>query len=71
MAGALVFGAGMGHAAPVYIGLQIAGYLGGAITTEATGSGTASINNKVYGTTGTPIFQTSVSVQRNSAESGA
>jgi hypothetical protein len=37
------------HAAPVYIGLQVAGYLGGAITQEATGSGTASITNLVYG----------------------
>jgi len=37
------------YAAPVYIGLQEIGVNGGAITQEATGSGTASLTNLVYG----------------------
>jgi hypothetical protein len=48
MAGALLFASGAGYAAPVYIGLQIAGFDGGAVTLEASGNGSASITNLAY-----------------------
>ncbi len=66
MAGALLFASGSGYAAPVYIGLQIAGYDGGAgvgqVEQEATGNGSASITNLAFGNVSTAIFQTSVTV---------
>ena len=47
--------------APVYIGLQETGVNGGAITQEATASGTASITNLVYGNPTDGNFELSVS----------
>jgi len=49
------------YSAPIYIGLQETGVNGGAITQEATGSGTASITNLVYGNVTNGTFQLSVS----------
>jgi hypothetical protein len=38
MTAALLLASGTGYAAPVYIGLQVAGYNGGAIPTRRSGA---------------------------------
>jgi hypothetical protein len=63
--GVLALTVGVSHAAPVYIGFQIAGYDGGVITTVASNTnpgGTVSVTNLAYGNVATAIFQSSVFV---------
>jgi hypothetical protein len=61
LVGALLTCAPEAWSAPVYIGLQETGVNGGAITQEATGGGTASITNLVYGNSTDGNFELSVS----------
>jgi hypothetical protein len=58
--GALLACAPGARASSIYIGLQEAGVNSGAITQEATGPGTASISNVLYGDTADGSFQLSV-----------